>query len=44
VRTIPELALHPGLWSIPLVIGLTLIIYHRHAVSRPAAARARSRG
>lgn len=39
VRTIPELALHPGLWAIPLVVGLTLIIYHRHAVSRPAFAR-----
>lgn len=39
VRTIPELALHPGLWAIPLVIGLGLIIYHRHAVSRLAVAR-----
>ena len=39
VRTIPELALHPGLWAIPLVVGLTLIIYHRYAVSRPAFAR-----
>jgi hypothetical protein len=34
VRTIPALALHPGLWSIPLVVGLTLIIYHRHAITR----------
>jgi hypothetical protein len=39
VRTVPELALHPGLWAIPLVVGLALIIYHRHAVSRPAVAR-----
>jgi hypothetical protein len=34
VRTIPALALHPGLWSIPLVVGLTLIIYHRHVITR----------
>jgi len=34
VRTIPSLALHPGLWAIPLVVGLALIIYHRRAVER----------
>lgn len=34
VRTIPALALHPGLWSIPLVVGLALIIYHRWQVDR----------
>jgi hypothetical protein len=34
VRLIPELALAPTLWSIPLVTGLILIIYHRRAVSR----------
>lgn len=34
VRTIPTLALHPGLWSIPLVVGLALIIYHRLQVER----------
>lgn len=40
VRTFPELALHPGLWAIPLVVGLSIIIHQRLAVSRlPAAAR-----
>ena len=36
VRTVPALALHPGLWSIPLVIGLSLIIFHQRTVSRHA--------
>jgi hypothetical protein len=36
VRLIPELALQPGLWAIPLIVGLTLIIYHQRAVTRPA--------
>jgi hypothetical protein len=34
VRTIPELALHPGLWAVPLVVGLAIIIHQRLAVSR----------
>ncbi len=34
VRLVPELALTPALWSIPLATGLALIIYHRRAVSR----------
>ena len=37
VRLFPELALTPGLWAIPLVVGLTLIIYHQRAVTRPPA-------
>jgi hypothetical protein len=36
VRTVPALALHPGLWSIPLVIGLSLIVFHQRTVSRHA--------
>jgi hypothetical protein len=36
VRTLPQLALHPGLWAIPLAVGLSLIIYHRHVVGRYA--------
>lgn len=28
VRFMPEIALHPGLWAIPLAIGLALILYH----------------
>lgn len=29
VRFMPEMALNPALWSIPLIIGLTLILYHQ---------------
>ena len=35
VRFIPELALQPGLWAVPLIVGLALIIYHQRAVTRP---------
>lgn len=28
VRFVPELALNPGLWAVPLVTGLTIILYH----------------
>ncbi|MEM6762838.1 MAG: hypothetical protein AAF615_08175 [Pseudomonadota bacterium] len=34
VRMLPEAALSPVLWSVPLVTGLALIFYHRHQVSR----------
>ncbi len=40
VRVLPELALTPGLWAVPLVVGLTLIIYHRRAVAIRMAPRA----
>lgn len=39
VRFIPELALAPVLWAIPLVVGLALIFYHRHQVSSKFKAR-----
>ncbi len=39
VRILPELALHPGLWSIPLITGLTLIIYHQRKVAVQFRAR-----
>lgn len=35
VRLMPELALTPALWSVPLITGLSLIIYHRRAVALP---------
>lgn len=35
VRLIPELALAPVLWAIPLVTGISLIIYHQRQVTRP---------
>lgn len=34
VRFIPELALTPALWSVPLITGLALIIYHQRAITR----------
>lgn len=40
VRMLPELALTPALWSVPLVTGLSLIIYHQRAVSLQFRARA----
>jgi hypothetical protein len=39
VRILPELALHPFLWAVPLVVGLGIIIWHRLAVEREAKAR-----
>ena len=36
VRTVPTLALHPALWSIPLIVGLALIIHHQRKVGRSA--------
>lgn len=41
VRLVPELALAPALWAVPLMTGLTLIIYHRRAVSRRFHSRQR---
>jgi hypothetical protein len=43
VRTIPTLALHPGLWSIPLIVGLALIIHHQRKVSRGHASATTAR-
>ncbi len=43
VRIFPEMALHPGMWSIPLIVGLALIIWHRLEVERQARNRQRQR-
>jgi hypothetical protein len=40
VRMFPELALHPAYWSIPLITGLAIILWHWRAVSRQYPARA----
>jgi hypothetical protein len=40
VRYIPELALTPALWSVPLITGVTLIIYHQRVVTLQFRARA----
>ncbi len=34
VRIMPEIALHPGLWAIPLTVGLGLILYHYWKISQ----------
>jgi hypothetical protein len=36
VRLVPALALTPVLWSIPLIVGLTLIVVHQRRVLRSA--------
>jgi hypothetical protein len=41
VRFIPELALQPGLWAVPLIVGLALIIYHQRVVTRPLRSKLR---
>jgi MFS family permease len=42
VRLMPALALNPVLWAIPLIVGLALILYHRHQVARRYGPRAPS--
>jgi hypothetical protein len=39
VRIFPEMALHPGMWSIPLAVGMAIIIWHRLAIDRAARQR-----
>jgi hypothetical protein len=39
VRLMPQLALNPLFWSIPLIIGLGLILYHRRATVKRFAPR-----
>lgn len=39
VRVFPELALHPAMWSGPLIVGLAIIIWHRFAIDRAARQR-----
>jgi hypothetical protein len=36
VRLMPALALHPGLWAIPLVTGLTIMLYHNLRIDQKA--------
>jgi hypothetical protein len=40
VRFMPSMALHPGLWSIPLVVGLAIILYHHRKIGLSLKARA----
>jgi hypothetical protein len=36
VRLMPSLALHPAMWSVPLVTGLIILIYHRVRIDMKA--------
>jgi hypothetical protein len=36
VRLFPALALHPAMWSVPLVTGLIILIYHRIRIDQKA--------
>lgn len=48
VRFLPEAALTPTLWSIPLVVGISLIVIHQHRVrsgkTKPVPRRTPARG
>jgi hypothetical protein len=39
VRLMPELALSPVMWGVPLAVGLVIIIWHRLALDRAARQR-----
>ena len=39
VRLMPEIALNPVLWSIPLIVGLSIIIYQWRAIARKGGGR-----
>lgn len=39
VRILPELALNPVMWAVPLAVGLAIIIWHRVAIDRAARQR-----
>lgn len=40
VRLMPSMALNPGLWAIPLVTGLAIILYHHRQIRLSLRARA----
>ena len=40
VRFMPEMALHPGLWSVPLVVGLAIILFHHRKIELSLKGRA----
>jgi hypothetical protein len=44
VRLMPEIALQPALWSVPLVVGLSIIIYHQFRIRQSLAGAGRGRG
>jgi len=42
VRLMPELALNPALWSVPLITGLAIILYHWRRIGRQVQAVSRA--
>ena len=44
VRLMPELALNPGLWAVPLVTGMAIILHHWRKIWRQEAALAARTG
>ena len=44
VRLMPELALNPGLWAVPLVTGMAIILHHWRRIWRQEAALAARAG
>jgi hypothetical protein len=40
VRIMPEMALNPALWSVPLIVGLSIILYHHHRIGQSLKGRA----
>ncbi len=44
VRLMPELALNPGLWAVPLVTGMAIILHHWRKIWRQEAALAARAG
>jgi hypothetical protein len=41
LRILPQLALHPAMWAIPLVTGVSIILWHWRMVDRQFASRLR---
>lgn len=40
VRIMPEMALNPGLWSVPLIVGLSIILFHHRKIALSLKERA----
>lgn len=43
VRYMPQMALHPGLWAVPLAVGLAIILYHWRDIARKTRGRTAAR-
>ena len=43
VRILPELALHPVMWMIPLVTGIAIIVFHQRQITKQLRSRTGAR-